>query len=869
MQAPIRRLVKRLLFVLLLLASGLYLSLSPLVGFGLQHWLRGQGFSEVSLGTVDFAPFAGELRLKQLLGRREGGQLFALGDGYINVDWLVLPRRHIQLQGLVLSGLELSISRDSQGRFAFSGLPLPADDTAASDSEPWGIGLDHLAIKDSLLLLKLPGFQHRLQLDSLTLDGLRSWEAEQPAQLSLAARLDGTPIQIEGELLPLAATPGGQLRLRIHGLPLAALIREQQQAHAGLLPADLQLQAGTLDTDLHLAGRLVAGRPAIKQTGRVTLHGLQLLQQGQRQALGRLRWNGGLRWSPDGHLQLDGTLAADDLQLQLADADQTLQQLHWQGKLDWRSKDGLHITGPILLHGLALNGQGRHLTLASLDWQGMLAWAAGSPRAEGSLQAKDLQVTQPAQQLLLASLEQLSMPQLQLDETQWLTIAAIDLQAPQLLQNQGSDQTAPLARATTVHIGSSRLHRDKAVVLGKVSVRDADIHLTRAADGGIRDLQQLRAGQPPAEKTAATPSAKLPLAVAGVELKGQSQLSFEDHSVTPVFRQQLKLDKLTLGALDSGALNKWTALALSGQLGEYSRVALAGRARPFTDKLNVELTGNVQRLDLPPLSGYTASKLGYNLQSGQLDSDIDIKINDDQLDGVVKLVLNELTVKPADRERLAQLTRELSMPLDSALNMLRDGNDNIRLKLPVSGDIHNPDFDLSNLINKALGSALKTAALAYLKHTLQPYGALITLAELAGKAANRVALDAIPFQAGSATPASSASPYLDKLDGLLSERPQLRVQICGLASEADRQALLGIETTRRAQASAAEGTYTLTAPQPPPLVKDETLLQLAEQRAANIKRLLVKRGIAPERLFVCNPEIDKASKAQPRVELLL
>jgi hypothetical protein len=357
------------------------------------------------------------------------------------------------------------------------------------------------------------------------------------------------------------------------------------------------------------------------------------------------------------------------------------------------------------------------------------------------------------------------------------------------------------------------------------------------------------------------------MALAGLRLSGSSQLDFTDHSVQPSFRQHLDIDRFSVGAMDSAAAKRWTPVELAGRLGEYSHLTLAGKARPFADQVNVDLTGTLKAVDLPHLSSYTAASLGYNLQSGQLDGDIILKITDDQMDGKAKLVLNKLNVKAADTERMAELNRELNMPLDSALNMLRDGDDNIRLTLPVSGDIHKPDFDFSHIINKAMGKALKSAALSYVKYALQPYGALITLAQMAGKAANRVALDALPFAAGSAEPAVDAAPYLDKLTGLLKDRPALRFQICGLATEADRQALA--EAARQAAAKPAQDGETRPAQPAAPVIADDLLLKLAADRSAAIKRQLVARGAAPERLFVCNPEIDQAADAKPRAELLL
>lgn len=860
MNPPRHRTLKRLLLALLVLALGGYLLLPGLVGYGLQQWLRDQGYDEVGLAGVDLEPFAGELRLRGLHARHGEDPPLALDEAYANIDWLLLPGRKVRLQGLVLDGLELTLQRDRDGKVWLSGLPLPATAASTDKAPPWGFGIDHLAIRDSRLQLRQPGIDRQLRIDSLVLDGLRSWDADHPATLAMDLRLDSVRLRLDGRLLPFATTPDGRLQLRLDSLDLSALAGDLHQALPRSLPPDLQLQTGQLDAQLQLDARLTRNGPTLEQRGSVTLRDLALTVAGQPQSLQDLHWQGRLSWHADRRLQLEGILTAATASLQVGDSHGRTGKLQWQGRLDWNTTDGLTLQGPLSLQDLALRHQGRDLQLHSLNWEGRLSWSATlGPQAVGSLQAGGLQASQPARKLLLARVAQLHIPALQLDPQGLLALDSMTLQAPLLLQ-AGDDQP-PLLQAARLELGASRLQPGQRLSLGNLTLDGARLDITRGKDGGLPVLQQLAtappAGQtPPAAEAAAT--APLQLALAGLTLSGDSRVMFHDLGTNPPFHQQLMVEKLQVGALDSATPKRWTPLTLAGRLGEYSRIDLSGRARPFARRLNLELKGKLQRLDLPPLSGYTAQQLGYNLQSGQLDADLDIRIHDDQLNGDAKLLLNKLTVKPADADRLAQLTRELGMPLDSALNMLRDGDDNIRLKLPVSGDIHQPDFDLSNLINKAMGKALKTAAISYVKYALQPYGALITLAQLAGKAADRLALSPLPFSAGSAVPDEASAPYLGKLSTMLTERPQLRLQICGLASEADRVALQ----------QAATGTATGNAAKAV-TIDDQALLTLAEQRAAAIKRHLVALGTAPERLFLCKPQLDPAADAAPRAKLLL
>jgi len=820
--------LRKLLLITLLLLIGAYTLLPGALQWGLERLLRDQGYDQVSLANVDLEPFAGEVHLYGLKAQRGDSPPLALDSGYVNLDWLALTRRQGLLQGLAIGGLQLTLQQGADGQLILSGLPLPADQ-ADADKQPitWGFGIDRLSVTDSQLRLQLADVDRTIKVEQLLLTGLRSWDADTPAQLQLAARLNGALLRIDGQLLPFAEAPLVNTRLRIDDLDLAQLAQDLGKQ----LPPNVQLPAGTLSADLQLQAGISNGQPQLSPQGSLSLRGLQLVVDDQPQAIGQLDWN---------------------------------------GKLNWSKQDGVASDGSLAVRDAALGHGGRELRLAALDWQGEAGWSAATgPSAAGSLTAADLKVTQPAQQLLLAELTQLQVPVLRLGEQLTVELDEVSIDGPVALQALDTADSPPLFRAARLQLGPSRIQGTDAIALGELNITDTAIDIVRDGNGKLALIERMNSGataEPAASDAGTTPGPSV--ALAGLRLSGNSQLSFNDHSVQPSFRQRLDIDQLVIGALDSAAAGQWTPVELAGRLGEYSRLSLTGKARPFADQVNVDLTGTLKAVDLPPLSSYTAAQLGYNLQSGQLDSDITLKITDDQLDGNAKLVLNKLNVKAADAERMAQLTRELSMPLDSALNMLRDGDDNIRLTLPVSGDIHKPDFDLSNIINKAMGSALRSAALSYVKYALQPYGALITLAQIAGKAASRVALDPLAFPAGSSDPAADAGPYLDKLTGLLKDRPALRFQICGLATEADRQALAAAAAAQAAAQPAKDGE-TKPAPAAAPVIADDQLLKLAEERAAAIKRQLVDRGAAPERLFVCNPEIDKAADAKPRADLLL
>jgi len=138
--------------------------------------------------------------------------------------------------------------------------------------------------------------------------------------------------------------------------------------------------------------------------------------------------------------------------------------------------------------------------------------------------------------------------------------------------------------------------------------------------------------------------------------------------------------------------------------------------------------------------------------------------------------------------------------------------------------------------------------------------------------AAHVSLDPVRFPAAGSTLDDRAQRYLERISVLMKERPELRIRVCGIATESDR-AVLAERTAEKAAESASQAEPQVDAAQAEkaaPLVSDEQLQVLANGRAEAVKEHLVRqRNIDPERLFVCHPEVARKSDAEPQVKLLI
>jgi hypothetical protein len=252
--------------------------------------------------------------------------------------------------------------------------------------------------------------------------------------------------------------------------------------------------------------------------------------------------------------------------------------------------------------------------------------------------------------------------------------------------------------------------------------------------------------------------------------------------------------------------------------------------------------------------------------------DIDAKIVDGKLDSTSALTINKLDTAPTNPELLAPLNNRLEVPIDTALSLLRDSNDMIRLSVPVQGDITNPQFDFSNAVNQAIGGAIKSTMTTLLKVAFPIGGLILTVVDSAGN--TQLMIEPVPFAAGESALLPAAATHLDNVAKLLGERPQVRLTICAQVTEPDRAALLARmqeEAARKAAEKKAAPTAPAAAPAPVEqiTVPESDLLALARQRNEAVKDdLIARHKIDESRLFLCAAgSVAGTDSEQPRVDL--
>ena len=346
-----------------------------------------------------------------------------------------------------------------------------------------------------------------------------------------------------------------------------------------------------------------------------------------------------------------------------------------------------------------------------------------------------------------------------------------------------------------------------------------------------------------------------------VDISGDSGLQFKDDSVSPAFDMDLSILKARLVDLDSSRPEQPASLELLLSDKGNARLSLNGTLQPFAEKLSLNWVGKIEALELPPLSPYVIQNTGFRFVSGEMQADIPAKINQNQLDSKIDLTLFNPRVERVRAETPSednQRNIKISMSLDSALKLMRDKQNNVKLNIPISGDITDPKFSIADAVNKVLIKTLQTSTLSYLKFALGPYGIGLAVAEQAIKGSAKIRLNPILFSPGSDELDEAALDYIQRVAAILKEHTATQVSVCGVATKTDRATFDASPTSQSKDQPAVSAQ------------EDAALLALAERRSDQIQnRLTDAHGIAAKRIIFCTPQVDKNADAKPRVDLEL
>lgn len=236
-----------------------------------------------------------------------------------------------------------------------------------------------------------------------------------------------------------------------------------------------------------------------------------------------------------------------------------------------------------------------------------------------------------------------------------------------------------------------------------------------------------------------------------------SLFTFEDHTLHTPFT--FTLENINFRA-DHLSLREKNKAKISSTLNNGGTITFNYEGK-FDDIGNTDLLLSIKNLDLQAFSPYSLQYFGYPLHKGILSFHSINNIQNHMLEG--RNNLNIAKCEVADKQKSPK--PEYNIPLKTALYLIKDKNDQIKMELPVQGDINSPEFSYKKIIFKTLTNLLVKVAVSPVSF----------LANSLGFSPDK--LKSIPFEAAQNDFSPEQLTQINQLAEIIKAKPEMTLTL--------------------------------------------------------------------------------------------
>ena len=356
---------------------------------------------------------------------------------------------------------------------------------------------------------------------------------------------------------------------------------------------------------------------------------------------------------------------------------------------------------------------------------------------------------------------------------------------------------------------------------------------------------------------------------------------FIDRSVQPAFSETLSSFALKVDGL-STTPDKRARLTSQAIVGGDAALDVRGELAPLGE-LYADIQGELRDFKLAQVNPYATSVIAWAVDRGRLGIKFRYHVERDQIEASNEVVVEDLHVQPTPKED--EVKKRIGLPLGMIVALITDGDNGLRLNLPVSGPLTAWKTDVSD----AIWAVVRNAAVNVVAAPFRAIGRLFT-----GKnnTIESVGVNPVTFAPGSDVVTPEMAKHLTAVADFLRRAPGVRLTLAPTPGRADLDSLRAQELTARLQqrqrearlpdfaaAVAAEFAERFPGVKPPAAdeqlarlraeepLSDERVAELLARRLGAVREDLVRaEGVAEGRLAVAEGAAPPAADGDGRVE---
>ncbi|MGE0802883.1 MAG: DUF748 domain-containing protein, partial [Lautropia sp.] len=389
----------------------------------------------------------------------------------------------------------------------------------------------------------------------------------------------------------------------------------------------------------------------------------------------------------------------------------------------------------------------------------------------------------------------------------WESLALDDIDVD--LRLSGNDSSGGTGASDRIAIGAIALSDFFAKVeldqQGRFNLQD----LVRPAPAAVSAAASEAAPAKGASATGPT------LKIGGIRLE-RGRSNFTDRFVKPNYTVDLTDLAGTVSAMASNDPAP-ADVDVRARIDGNAPVEISGQLGPLGPTLFTDLRANAKGIDLPALTPYSGKYAGYAIEQGKLSIDVHYRIENEKLEAQNRMFLDQLTFGEK-----VDSPDALDLPIQFAIDLLKNSRGEIDVSLPLSGTLNDPQFSIGGLVWQAVKNLLTKIVTA-------PFSALAAAFGGSGEELSFVA-----FAPGTAELAGDSAKRLELIAKALQDRPALKLEIAGRVdpkAEADAFGRARLEQRLRALRAGGDAKAAAAPPSIPPDEYPALLKRLFDQTA--------------------------------------
>lgn len=263
------------------------------------------------------------------------------------------------------------------------------------------------------------------------------------------------------------------------------------------------------------------------------------------------------------------------------------------------------------------------------------------------------------------------------------------------------------------------------------------------------------------------------LSIGTLQLEGGA-IRFHDETLAR--RASVSFSNVSLKATNlSSASRQPASFTLAGKA-EGAPLQVSATANPFFLPLQAKVTASLKGMDMIPLSPYAEQFMAYPISKGALFLETMV-----QTDGQVVSAQNSITLGGLQLGPQVPGRTPPNVPIKTGLSLLADSKGDVRIDLPISGKLGDPQFRVGNVVANVIGNM-------FFKVVASPFNLLGAV--ISGLDSGGPSLDSIVFAPGDDRIDAKGAKVLATVVELLQKRPKIAVVLHGMADEAEKKQLV-------------------------------------------------------------------------------